>query len=411
MKTIETFFTSGNFDNKNITNKSNIVITQSNIDLLESDGATFELLETLGVPVFKYRTQITIHGLFPQLKNNYIGGYKNLFQNKNLSIGVKYNAIDRIKKERIFKTVRAFLGSEWGVVNNSTEYSLYKSSKCFSSKEEYLSLLPEFETLAKRINQDLYYGSVQVYLTQSYFGYYLNVGLNIGAIRNENVEVLIENICESDILTINHKIRTDKELKERKELSQKLAKEEIEKEFQEKAKPYFDSAKKYISELGYSKQTVKIYDGLIMLTKVTVNRETFDITYHFIKYFKSKAQKQFRFVNTTVVNEIPNEIEFNTYGEYKSTKSEVVGYVKTIVNVDTQLSTSNASKTIVNNSIGIKIVNYSEKSFAVIGDTKPIKDMLKSLGGKFNMYLTVGCGWIFPMTKKEKIMIELEKYI
>lgn len=46
-----------------------------------------------------------------------------------------------------------------------------------------------------------------------------------------------------------------------------------------------------------------------------------------------------------------------------------------------------------------KIVDYSEKAFAVVGDTRAIKDTLKQNGGRFNPSLTVGgskcAGWIF----------------
>ena len=52
----------------------------------------------------------------------------------------------------------------------------------------------------------------------------------------------------------------------------------------------------------------------------------------------------------------------------------------------------------------VKIVDYSEKSFAVIGDTYPIKDKLKKLGGTFNRRLSCGAGWIF--TKKSKQAVE-----
>lgn len=48
---------------------------------------------------------------------------------------------------------------------------------------------------------------------------------------------------------------------------------------------------------------------------------------------------------------------------------------------------------------GIEIIDYSEKSFAVIGETKPIKEKLKELGGSFNSRLTCGAGWIFSKTK------------
>lgn len=53
------------------------------------------------------------------------------------------------------------------------------------------------------------------------------------------------------------------------------------------------------------------------------------------------------------------------------------------------------------------IVDYSDKSFAVIGDTKEIKEQLKSLGGRFNFRLTCGAGWIFP----NKARADVEKLL
>lgn len=51
----------------------------------------------------------------------------------------------------------------------------------------------------------------------------------------------------------------------------------------------------------------------------------------------------------------------------------------------------------------VRIVPYSDKAFAVIGDTKPIKDTLKGLGGKFNPYLKCGAGWIFNLKKLDDV--------
>lgn len=45
----------------------------------------------------------------------------------------------------------------------------------------------------------------------------------------------------------------------------------------------------------------------------------------------------------------------------------------------------------------VEIVNYSEKSIAVIGDTKGIKEQLKSAKGRFNPRLSCGAGWIFSV--------------
>ncbi len=53
----------------------------------------------------------------------------------------------------------------------------------------------------------------------------------------------------------------------------------------------------------------------------------------------------------------------------------------------------------------LEYVDYSEKAFAVIGDAKPIKDLLADLGGRFNARLKCGPGYIFSK-KKETIVRE-----
>jgi len=425
MKAIETFFESTNFDHKNILNRSNVVLKESDIEVLENEGATYELLESLNVPVYKYRTQITIHGLFPTLSNNYIGGYKNLFQNKNLSIGVKYTAIDRLKKERIFKAVKGFLNVEncyndrWIVTDNSTEYSIYKMSERFNTKEDYKRLLSVYEAEAKCINKDLFFGNVQVYLAQNMAGqYFLVLDLNIGAIKNENVVPLIQNICNSEISIIDAKIKADVEAYELKQATEKAERDEQIRVKNENAKTYFEKASAYIKELGYEKQTVKLFDGLIALVGVSVDSETFDVIYKFRKYNKSKAEKKFRYINTEYKNEIPDVMEFvyNGYSANKTDKTEITAYVKNnnpkpkddikTVEVKKVVEVKNVSEPKPNNS-DVRIVEYSEKSFAVIGNTKPIKDVLLQLGGKYNRYLTCGIGWIFSNKKRIEVMTNL----
>lgn len=64
-------------------------------------------------------------------------------------------------------------------------------------------------------------------------------------------------------------------------------------------------------------------------------------------------------------------------------------------------------KNIEINNDSVQIIDYSEKAIAVIGDTKPIKDMLKNMGGKFNPRLSCGMGWIFPKNKMEQVKAAL----
>jgi hypothetical protein len=53
------------------------------------------------------------------------------------------------------------------------------------------------------------------------------------------------------------------------------------------------------------------------------------------------------------------------------------------------------------------IVDYSEKALAVFGDTRPVKDELKALGGRFNPNLTHNekkqAGWIFSKAKESDL--------
>lgn len=51
----------------------------------------------------------------------------------------------------------------------------------------------------------------------------------------------------------------------------------------------------------------------------------------------------------------------------------------------------------------VEIVNYSDKSFAVIGETKELKNEFKKLGGRYNPFLSCGKGWIFGLKKIDAV--------
>lgn len=52
----------------------------------------------------------------------------------------------------------------------------------------------------------------------------------------------------------------------------------------------------------------------------------------------------------------------------------------------------------------IRIVDYSEKCFAVVGDTYPVRTQLKALGAwKFNKFLSCGAGWLFNNDKRQAV--------
>ena len=51
----------------------------------------------------------------------------------------------------------------------------------------------------------------------------------------------------------------------------------------------------------------------------------------------------------------------------------------------------------------LELIDYSEKAIALVGDTKPLADKLKKLGGKFNSKLRCGAGWIFSKKKESEL--------
>ena len=58
------------------------------------------------------------------------------------------------------------------------------------------------------------------------------------------------------------------------------------------------------------------------------------------------------------------------------------------------------SKTETIDAKGVQIIDYSEKAIAIVGETRAIKETLKTLGGRFNRHLSCGAGWIFSKTKE-----------
>lgn len=76
--------------------------------------------------------------------------------------------------------------------------------------------------------------------------------------------------------------------------------------------------------------------------------------------------------------------------------------------IKTKKGTSSFNRTCIGEHYTLfEIIDYSEKSIALFGDTKPIKDLLKAMGGKFNPRLAYKAdkraGWIFQTSKREEL--------
>ena len=225
METVETLFKSKtNIDNKAILNKLNRKIDQSILDRIEA-GVTIEDLDKMnktGIPILKYNTQITIHGLFNELENNYIFGYKNIFQNKNKSIGVKYNAIDENKRQRIAERLKCI---GFSYTRNSQETGFHIVRRI--DQDNFEQVKSELFNIKNKVDNSLFFGSVSIWVGQAWGLKYLCLDLFVNAIYEKNIETFLNKLGAT--IELFNEQKKQKEL-EQKEYEQKLIKERAERE-------------------------------------------------------------------------------------------------------------------------------------------------------------------------------------
>ena len=267
MKQLEKFFSiETEYDKKH---KLNTCKKQVPLEYLASieNGCSIERLEEMmrkKFDVFKYKTQITIHGIFPELSTNRVGWYVNLTQNKNKSVGVRYTAIDHEKKKRLFGLLSKV--SEWRVQENSTQYYICKMqvlpNDWETNRDKVLEIVHKYENDAKKIDKSLFVGNVSCYVAQGLFHSYMCLDVNICCFYEKNFENLFENLSGMTLEDGENKyaaIQAD-EKRKHAELEAKWRKEAAErklKEAEERDKME-EIINKFISENpapeGYSKR-------------------------------------------------------------------------------------------------------------------------------------------------------------
>lgn len=113
--------------------------------------------------------------------------------------------------------------------------------------------------------------------------------------------------------------------------------------------------------------------------------------------------------------ELNKEYGMEDYVIEKENTASVLIYQRTH-NKDYSPKLPTETKPVKNNNVavktisvqGLKLIDYSEKSFAIIGETKPIKETLKTLGGTFNGRLSCGPGWIFSKSRIDTVKQTLQ---
>lgn len=253
MKQLEKFFDIKTpCDKKHKLNTCNKKVPQDYLDKIE-DGCSLEQLEEMvsnKFDIFKYGTQITIHGIFPELSVRRIGGYVNIVQNKNKSIGVRYTAIDRYKKDRLFTLLNSV--SNWSIRNRSTEYFIYKLTPLPGNRDEALKIVSDYKSEAEKIDKSLFIGNVSCYVAEYMFRYYICLDVNICCFYEKNFAALFENLSGMELKEARmlQKKKLEKEKAERvqRELKWEKEAEEREREREQAKAKEQEIISKFISE-------------------------------------------------------------------------------------------------------------------------------------------------------------------
>ena len=215
-KILQLFSTECGYDKKHKLNTlGNKLIPINIINDIEKNGITTEQICQLakkGFDCFKYKTQITLHGVCNEFQN--AGQYKFSFQNKNKSIGIKWIAVDRIKKMKLIKALSYF---EWQCESNSMKLYPYKRVYC----KEYIDAAKtynEFIQLKNNINKNLFFGEIEVSIYKHFIhsGFFVDINLYIQGIYEKNINTLLEIILGKNINEINEYIeQTEREKKQK----------------------------------------------------------------------------------------------------------------------------------------------------------------------------------------------------
>lgn len=312
-KTEKTFFSiySGEFDTRKGLNRSTNKIPSEIVEKIENSDITSADIKELAkeFPIFVYKTCITIHGDFPVIEKQRIGGYKNIIQNGNGSLEIRYNAIDYVKKQKIAE----YIYPEFRWNRNSTSDFFYKSWS-YQDKQEAINKITE---LRKQWNDFKFSGmKAQVQISgMNIWGMY-HVMLYIkpllieGNLMQIASEITKENVSEiTDRVT---KLNDEKDECERLKLAERTLN--------------YETRIRAESELiKYRKTKIEAKEGYQYVKVVMLNNST--AAYRFFKV-KSKGSFGRLIVDTYISKELAlDQSKYIPYLKGKQIKAEDIGEV------------------------------------------------------------------------------------
>ena len=205
----------GRCDSKHILNLADKDVPQDVLDAIEK-GCSLESLEEIAkdFPICRYKTQITIHGRFPAIGTRRIGGmYVNLVQNKNGSVGVRWNAIDAEKRTRLYSYCRL---AGWHVAQNCNDHFLFKSRRV--TRENVEAVKSEMADELSRIDRSLFFGNAAIRLVRVWGVLEMVTVVNVSAFYEKDFTRIAEQISGMPMAELEELREADRKRREFDEL-------------------------------------------------------------------------------------------------------------------------------------------------------------------------------------------------
>ena len=204
--------------------------------------------------------------------------------------------------------------------------------------------------------------------------------------------------------TINLKFaQEDKERAER-EAQRKLEYNREVEERKAKQAPIMDAAREILREAGYTLKEKTAINTESIFIKISTDVDTGRFSFTAYKYFKEPRQKKFRYLKATS-SDLNFQFEDNGYNRQETVQTETTAWIMPIETKSVpEKAIKEKAQVQVQVNGNIETVVYSDKAIAIFGDTKPIKEKLKSIGARFNPFLMHNgnkqAGWILPVSKQ-----------
>ena len=393
-------------------NRSTKNIPENVLQQLEDGLFTAEMINELAAtfPIFHYRSCITIHGSWNDINRTHIGYYKNVHQNKNGSVEIYYSAIDRQKIITIRENLKQVANVGWYFIENSTD-RVFRLSESIT-KETLTDLKIKYTAIAQRVKEANIYGFANLYIQPTLWGgHYITLDIHPLAIP----EAEIWNFCHKLTgLNVDQWKHTAAEVTKQKLISEAENKAASEAAATERANR--QAAQIALLNATYKPQIAHLQDGSIQdgtIVKLAEkwNSEASKYEGFIFNYFRidgkgSFGKTKWSKATSEVFTADLTTLEFLPQTERKAAELKQVGKLVAATCKVPVIETKKPLQPITP-AAGIEVIQYSDKAIALFGNTKPIKDTLKQLGGRFNPFLTKDGtkqpGWIFTNDKRNQL--------